>query len=150
MTIFIVDEDAIQLEPFKVELEIRGFKVEFILDADEAFKALSKVSNDQITLAIIDVMLAVNVKRGLSKFDRIETNDFLKTGLILIEKLAELNPEIFPQKALFFSNATNQELVMSIEEEAEKYQIPYLDKSNYQSPLAFGDIIEEIIKKIDG
>jgi len=150
MTIYIVDEDAIQLEPFKVELELRDYNVKFLKDADEAYNVLTELPDDEVTLAIIDVMLSVNVDSKVSQFNRIETNDFLETGLILTRKLSNKKPNIFPKKALLFSNATNPELVTSIRNNAEKYKIPYLDKSDYQSPLAFGDRVEDILTGLRG
>ena len=148
MTIYLVDEDKIQLEPFKVELEFRGYSVEFIKDADEAFLKLSRIGADDVDLVIIDVMLAANINKESSKFNRHETNDFLETGLRLIEKLQKANPTIFPKKAILFSNATDSDLVNAIEKAASTFFIPYLDKRRFQSPLEFGDKIEEILGKI--
>ncbi len=148
MTLYIADEDVIQLDPFKVELELRGYNVKFLKDADEALKVLAILKSNEISLAVIDVMLSVNIDKDRSEFDRVETNDFLETGLVLIEKLSSLNPDVFPKKSALFSNATDADLVTSIENKASEYGIPYLDKSKFQSPLEFGDTVDNIVKKM--
>ncbi len=149
MAIFLVDEDKIQLEPFKVEFEYRGYEVVFIKDADDALRELSTVVPDDVDLVIIDVMLAANIDPKVSKFSREATNDFLETGLRLIERLSICNPKVFPRKAILFSNATDADLVNAIEEVAGKNKILYLDKRKFQSPMEFGNTVDNMIKSIN-
>jgi hypothetical protein len=142
--IYFVDEDVVQLEPFKIELEILGFEVCILQDADEAYEVLC-VPNEELELAIIDVMLAADFDIERSRFDRESTRDFLETGLVLLEQLKAVNPENFPRRAMLFSTATNTDLVQAVTQVAATNNIPYLDKNNYVNAWEFGQKVEETI-----
>ena len=77
--VYIIDEDEKKLRAFAVELEFRGFKVEMINNADLAFEILSTMSVEELSLAIIDVMLAARPDASRSKYDAVRTNNFHKT-----------------------------------------------------------------------
>jgi len=141
--IFLIDEDETQVRPFKTELEIRGLKVISILSADAALHSLKKRTD--IDLAIIDVMLAADTNGDTKDFSRENTKDFKTTGLRLLERLVELNPTVFPNRAVLFSMATTAEMVSEIKIECGKFGVEFLRKAEFASPLEFGDKIEEIL-----
>ena len=143
--IYFVDEDEVQLEPFKMELEIRGYEVGNIMDADEAYSILTKCQDD-LQLAIIDVMLSADTDPNKSRFNRARTKDYLETGLRLVEDLIETRNDLFPEKALLFSMASDPNLLKSIESVSSKHNIPFYDKNKYTSALKFGDDIDKHIK----
>ena len=147
--IYFVDEDVIQLEPFKIELRIQGYEVENIINADEAFDVLSKTNND-LRLAIIDVMLAADENPGASKYDRAKTRDYLQTGLCLLKDLIEVRPDIFPKRALLFSMASDRKLITEIDKVSKDYKIPFLNKNDYTSAVDFGVIIDKHIRALGG
>lgn len=143
--IYFVDEDIRQLKPFRIELEMRGFKVITIANADDAYNILSKV--DDIDLVILDVMLAASTQEN-SRYDRESTNNFLETGITLLKELSKLNNKFFPKKVVLYSMASNRDIVSKIRKTAEEFGIEYLKKKDYLSSYAFGEKIENIIKSI--
>lgn len=141
--IYIVDEDVLQLRPYAIELEIRGFQVKQINNADCAYRVLSNASD--IELVLLDIMLATE-DAGNSRYTREATRDFIKTGLILLEDLSHTNPTYFPSHVAVFSMGSQEWLVREIIEKTQKANIPYLRKREYPSPFAFGNKVEELIQ----
>jgi len=146
--IYFVDEDLIQLEAFKVELKILGYKVDSLSDADQAYHVLSKCSSNELDIAIIDVMLAADIDATKSKYNRSRTDDYLQTGLRLLDDLCKINPNVFPKKAMLFSMASDTALLSDITATSEKYNVPFLDKNKYSDALEFGEIINDHIQHI--
>jgi ActR/RegA family two-component response regulator len=144
--IYLIDEDFIELRSFVLELKLRGFEVQQLLDADEAYVRLKEESN--IELAIIDVMLST-AESSSSRYDRIQTNNFVTTGLSLLKDLSSDNPLCFPKKAVLFSHASIPTLVQKIQKVSDDCKIQYLDKNDYDNPYDFANEIEEIIKKVN-
>ena len=132
MTIYIVDEDKLQLKPYALEFEVLGYSVQQIVDADAALVVLS--SANDVDFVLLDVMLGAQ-DAPESRFTRDQTDDFLKTGLVLLELLVDANPNSFPNKAAFFSMAATNGLVAEIEAIRKKYRIPFLRKGDYRDPF---------------
>ncbi len=144
--IYIVDEDQVQLRPLAIELQIRGYEVEFLENADRAFHTLSFAGNE-LEAAIIDVMLATAIDPKESIFSRTETDDFKRTGLVLLRELCMQNPSQFPKKGILFSMAMNPSLVRQIEDEAAQLKIPFLRKMEYASAYQLADAVESCIQR---
>ncbi len=142
--IYIVDEDVYQLRPYAIELEIRGYDVKQLNNADCAYRTLSQASD--IDLVLLDIMLSTE-DSNTSKYTREATRDFIKTGLLLLNDLVLSNPRYFPRCLAVFSMGTQEWLVREIIEETEKHSIPYLRKREYPSPYAFGNKVEELLKR---
>ncbi|MBP7427866.1 MAG: response regulator transcription factor [Candidatus Hydrogenedentes bacterium] len=143
--IYIVDEDVMQLGTLQTELEIRGHTVYIIPDADTAYSVLDQIGDD-LELVLIDVMLAASADRLKSRFTRERTDDFMKTGLCLLDDLATVNPNQFPRKAVFFSYASNPNLLKAVDASAKKHNVIHLKKSDYASDLELGVVIEKLIE----
>lgn len=141
--IYVVDEDSSQLTPYLVELELRGYQVYPIDNADDAYKQLSGASD--IELVVLDIMLAAG-PASTSRFSREKTRDFILTGLAVIEELAKVNSKHFPSDIVVFSMANQDWAVSEIRKITNQYQIPYLQKRDYPSPFAFGETITQILK----
>lgn|ERR1700690_1302493 len=146
--IYFIDEDIAQLRPFRAELTFRGYEVTTLPDADSAFSVLVKANPESLQLAIIDVMLAANPDERASRYQRSNTNNFHKTGLLLLEDLIHFNPTTFPKHAAFLTHATNNDLIAEIDSVVHKHHIPFLRKRDFESALAFGERIETILKEI--
>ena len=97
-----------------------------------------------IELILLDIMLATG-DAETSRYDRESTEDFLKTGLLLMEDLELSCPHLMPSKIAIFSMGSQDWLVAKIREAASKYSIPYLRKRDYPSPFQFGIKVEEIL-----
>jgi ActR/RegA family two-component response regulator len=145
--IYLVDEDVKKLRAFKSELEFRGYEVIRIRDADEAFSALCNVRPADVTLVIVDIMLSANSDISASRFTRESTDNFLETGLVLLDDLVQHNPECFPKLACFLTYATNVGLVAKIDRAASKHGIPLLRKRTFLTAYEFADQIESIIRQ---
>lgn len=144
--IYFCDEDVQQIKPFAFEMELRGYSISILEDADKAFIGLSK--NMNIELAIIDVMYAVNVDKEKSRFSRSNTQDFTITGLTLLDDLIVVRPDIFPKRALFFSMGASDNLIRQIRAKSKIHQINFLRKSQFPTPYAFGERIVAILQRI--
>ncbi len=145
--IYFVDEDVNEMIPFAIELENRGYKYKMLSNADEGFAEL--VSATDVQAVILDVMLATEEK-SKSRFDAIRTNNFVTTGLVLLDDLVEQyivrNCTDLPRKVIIFSAAQRREIVGKIEEKATQYEISYLDKKEYDDTFTFAEKVEEIMK----
>ena len=146
--IYFIDEDVIQIKPFVLELELRGHDVEIISNADKAFIKFKDNDFADVELIIIDVMLAVEPNEHKSIFTRIETDDFKITGIILLQRLKDQNPKIFPSKALFFTMATSPELLTTVKAACQKYSVKMLHKSEFPTPYEFGEEVEKHLRKM--
>lgn len=140
--IYIVDEDVIQLRPYAMELKILGYEVKQIDNADAAFDILCQASD--VELVLVDIMLATGDSKT-SRYDRESTDDFLKTGLLLLDDLYKHNQTLFPSKLAIFSMGSQNWLVTKIKEASSKYKIPYLRKRDYPSPYQFGQKIHDLL-----
>ena len=147
--IVIVDEDVKQMDPLKRELQIREFEVELIDDAEDAYSRLAG-TGDELDLAIIDIMLRGPGQATSERFTRARTEDFIKTGLYLLEDLIAVNSENFPSKAVLFSTALDEKLVAAIERAAKEYPVEYLPKMDYRSALRLGEKIAGIVARGNG
>ena len=138
--IIFIDDDPSHMQPYKVELELRGHTVELIENADDA---LRQIPIRDFDLAIVDVMLGTGL-RG-SQFDEKETQGFKITGLILAERLI-LQRGIPPEKFTFFSMVSSIESKRLIEEYSENLSIPYMYKWQFTTTLDFGDHVEKLLQ----
>jgi CheY-like chemotaxis protein len=146
--IYFVDDDVNQMRPFREELQANGYEVTELRNADEALDCLKK-AND-IELIIMDVMLGTGPKET-SKFSMEETNGFLTTGLILIDRLTDFfsglissDPLIkhkdlgaLKNRLVIFSMTHQQEVIKEITKRVEKNNINHLRKSDYADPYDF-------------
>jgi hypothetical protein len=145
MTIYFVDEDYPALAAWIEELRLRQHFVVTIGSADEAFGLL--VGRTDIDLAIIDVMLAVeNVDEG--RFSRERTDEYLQTGLCLLEDLAMQLPDIFPRRAVLLTNTINDETYRAAVQMSRKCKIPLWGKYEIESPFEFADRVGALVKTI--
>ncbi len=147
--IYFIDEERWLVKPFCDELKRRDYAVRNITMANEAYRELADPGPEQaeVDLVIIDVMLATDPDDELSQtlFTRAETDDFLRTGLVLLKLLVEKRPDIFPSRAVIFSGAGNSKLVERIEKVCKGYSIAFLKKGEYVTGFDFADAIEKII-----
>jgi ActR/RegA family two-component response regulator len=143
--IYIVDEDIANLRAYVCELEFRELKVKQLQHADAGFKKLTSMT-ESWEFAVIDVMLGTAANG--SGFTRADTEDFVTTGLSLIEKIrAKMGDETL-KKIVIFSMASSQDVVQKITAFADKTGIKYLRKSEYSNPADFGDFIEGQLKAL--
>lgn len=146
--IYFVDEDYRKLRALVSELKFSDFEATIIRDADSAFSELSEVEPEDVDLVIIDVMLAAKADENNSKYPRDETDDYHKTGLLLLDDLSQVNPAVFPKKAVYLTHASNGELVSLILASAKKYGIKMLRKKDYDTAYDFGKHIVQIISEM--
>ena len=132
--IYFIDDDVNQMWPFRNELEEQGYQVKALRNADEAFDHLEQAQD--IELVIMDVMIGTGPKQT-SRFSAAETDDFLKTGLVLVDKLMQKNASKLQKRLLVFSMAHQIPLVGEIEKTVNKYNITYLRKPDYADPYEF-------------
>lgn len=139
--IYFVDDDVNQMRPFRDELEEQGYQITTLRNADEALKCLEQ-AND-IDLVITDVMIGTAPSED-SCFSREETEDFLITGLVLIDKLMKNHAKKLNQNIMIFSMAHQGLVVEKIDDTARKYDIQYLRKSDYADPYEFCKKLAEL------
>jgi CheY-like chemotaxis protein len=145
--IFIVDEDYSALEGWTADIDIRGYTTEALWDADEAFERLRTVRPEEVELAIIDVMLAVD-DPATSRFTAAMTDGYLRTGLCLVEALAQQNPDVFPRRAVFLTNTVDEGTLSELRRVTSRWGVELWRKHRIASPLAFADMVEARIKTL--
>lgn len=138
MAIYLVDEDHFKLYSWILELEFRGMDVITISDADRAFATLSTASD--IELAIIDVMLASADSDSQYRAER--TDQGLTTGLVLLQDLCSIRPDIFPARALLLTAASTQAILGPVQNTISNTGVRICFKNDIESPRHFGDVIE--------
>lgn len=144
--VYFIDEDYRKLKVLVTELKFRGLSSEVIRDADSAYHRLWNVSLEHIDLVIIDVMLSAKAS-GASRYSREKTDDYHKTGLVLLDDLVLANPDVFPKKAVFLTNASSDALYAQVKASAKDYKIECLRKSSFETAFQFGAKITEIVNE---
>lgn len=147
--IYFVDEDHRKLRPLVSELTFMGFRAQIIKDADAAYSSLSTINDSQVELVIIDVMLSAKGNGEKSKrFSRERTEDYHQTGLVLLDDLVIVNPDVFPKKAIFMTHASSSSLIAHIEAATKKHNIEFLRKTNFDTALEFTDKVIEVLGRL--
>lgn len=136
--IYFVDEDHTAYEAWIVELEVRGHAVQTVTNADEAFALLVDSRAEHAELVVIDVMLAVE-DPGTSRFTPERTDDYLETGLRLLEDLSDQLPNAFPTRAVLLTNTTNHTTFREAKRVSQQQNVELWRKSEIYSPVDFGD-----------
>lgn len=149
--IYFVDEDIHYLEPLAIAMQNRGYKTSILIDADEAFSTL--INATDIEAIILDVMLAT-AEEGESRYDSVATNNFVITGLSLLDDLAaqysSKGDNTTLKKVIIFTAAQQDYIIKKINDKLKQYKndgipIMYLDKKDYDITFVFADKIEEIM-----
>ncbi len=143
MTIYFVDEDYSKLFSWIMELEFRGYQVRALEDADRALKVLLQAQD--IDWVIIDVMLAASEQPD-SRYEEDRTDQGLTTGLVLLNDLCELRPELFPSRVQLLTAATTATPLIMAKELAAKLKIEVTLKSLIDSPRDFGEVVEAAMR----
>ncbi len=144
MTMYIVDEDEIQMKPLRLELSLRDISVEQMLSADDMIRRMSTFNSDDYFL--IDVMLAVDTDERNSAFSRAETDDYKITGLRLVERLLNDRKDIPPSHIVLMSQAASKPMKDQIKSFAQRHRVRFVAKSAYDDPMSFGNEVEATIK----
>lgn len=144
--IYFVDEDVKETEPYIYHLRFLGFDATIIDNADDAFEHL--VTASDIDAIVLDVMLSTR-NSSASRFDAISTNNFVTTGLKLLDDLVQQRQgdgtKQIPNKVVLFSAATRPEVVSMICAKRDFYKIPYLNKMEYDEVDRFAKMIQNVI-----
>ena len=139
--IYFVDDDVNQMRAYRDELEEHGYEVKALRNADIALDHLEQAVD--IELIILDVMLGAKEKSS-SRFDAEDTEGFLITGLILLDKLMEQQHIKTNRTLIIFSMAHQVSVINKIEKQVEKYGINYLRKYDYADPYEFCKKLSEL------
>jgi len=146
--IYFVDEDYRKLRALVSELKFNDYEAKIIRDADTAFVELSEVTPEAVDIVLIDVMLAAKADEKNSKYPRDKTDDYHKTGILLLDDLVHVNPTVFPKKSAYLTHASNNELISLITVSAKKHDIKMLRKKDYDTAYDFGKNIVRIIGEL--
>jgi len=146
--IHFIDEDWPAWLSWTGELEVRGWQVNKIWCADDAYNQLTSSEAPAIDLVIIDVMLAVKDYEG-DQFTDTRTAHYLQTGLVLLEDLVATNPTPYPGRAVFLSNMMGEETRRATERTCRLYEVDLWRKSQFESPVMFADHVEAHIQKLN-
>lgn len=144
--IFLVDEDDEPYDASLTDLEMEGFEIKVLGDADEAYDCLSHVDEEQLELAVLDVRLAVGDPES-SRFDAERTDDFKLTGLELLKDLSSIRPELFPARAMLVTNTVNQERLDILQAYADREGTSFLLKAEIVDPFWFSQRVREAIHR---
>jgi CheY-like chemotaxis protein len=137
--IVVVDEDAIQMAPFEIELNMRGYDVTVCATAEDCLDLLS--SRRRFDLFVVDIMLAVRDESPV--YTREQTNDFLLTGLHLARDIRRRRTKT---PILLFSNTSNKDLLDVIQSWAKRIgNARFVPKYIISSGCEFGDMVDRIL-----
>jgi hypothetical protein len=88
---------------------------------------------DDVSLALIDVMLAVADVTS-TRFSAERTDAYLQTGLRLLEDLAEANPTVFPARAVFLTNTASEGTLLAAHRTGDALGVPVWQKAASAHP----------------
>ena len=147
--IYFIDEEINQVSPYADELRLLGYSVKQIGNADDGLNAILAATD--VELVIVDVMMSTQSKE-LSVFLASNTQNFLSTGIELLEKVATskeqgMRLDFFPSKTVVFSMANQQPLVDKITLFCNNHKVSFLKKKEFPDPYDFGIAINNILKK---
>lgn len=145
--IVFVDEDIGDFHPFSLALEMQSFVVERLPDASRGLSRLSLISPGDVDLVFIDVMLARGTD-GAGLIESSSSQDGLQTGLRLLERLVEVNPRVFPTKAVLLSAADDEDLLVAIEIVAQRHGVPFWRKTRFASTSHFVSEVVEYLREL--
>lgn len=146
-TVYFIDEDYPAYDPWIAELRLRDLSATPLRSADQAFQMLCDIPRVEVSLVIIDVMLAVDDVNS-SRFSVERTDRYLETGLVLLDELAQCNDRVFPCCAALLTNTANPDTYRHARAAAARHGIPLWDKPAIDSPLVFGDRVVERIAEV--
>lgn len=146
--VFFVDDAFDAYEPWTAELGFLGVATESFTTADSAFRRLWNVPLAEVALVVVDVMLTV-ADLADPRFTEERTNSYLETGLTLLEDLIAQNPAVFPRRAVLLSNTTSYETYRNARAMSARYDFPFWEKPEINSPLEFADLVLARIDSID-
>ncbi len=147
--IYFVDEDFSAFGAWVAELELRGRQVQALRNADEAFRVLCDAPQRAGDLVVIDVMLAVEDPH-VSRFTPARTDDYLETGLCLLEDLCTINHLVFPDRAVLLTNIRNDHTFRKAQLLSSRLIVPFWQKATIFSPVDFADRVEQRLRELDG
>jgi hypothetical protein len=142
--IYFVDEDYSAFGAWVVELQLRNLEVSCIWNADDAFQQLHDAPMDSVDLVIIDVMLAVR-EADNQRFSVKRTDEYLETGLCLLDDLVKSNPNVFPKRAVLLTNTIRRSTIRAAQSRSNKLHVPLWLKSQIDSPVEFGDRVVALV-----
>jgi CheY-like chemotaxis protein len=142
--IVFIDEDMSQISAQMLELELRGFDVQQLEDADRALERLPEMQD--IQLLIVDVMLAAHWDAERSAFSDKETSGYFFTGLSLAQRLID-DGVVLPHSIVFYSMISSYEAQERVRAFCKKTGATYLMKSQFQDPYEFVDRIVTMISE---
>jgi DNA-binding NarL/FixJ family response regulator len=142
--IYFVDEDNHLWKAWTDALrDAVASEVVEVWNANEAYETLKRATPTETDLAIIDVMLSVeNVANEQFSVER--TRNYSQTGVCLLEDLAQANPAVFPQYAVFLTNAIGTPLE-AVRAAADEYDVLLWAKSDLGPPA---DFVERVVDHI--
>ncbi len=143
MTVYLVDEDYYKFEAWILELELRGYQVQAIGDADRAYEILCDA--DDVELIIIDVMLSSRPDES-SRYPEDRTDDNLITGLVLVKDLLGVRRDVVPSRTALLTNTSNDDTWAEAEGLADDLGIRLLEKNEFPSAMQFGDAVVELVE----
>lgn len=146
--IYFIDEDDIQLRPFRLELALRDLESELIENADDALKQVERFTSSDYVF--VDVMLAAWPNEEQSAFGREETDGYKTTGLVLVgrmlQAIADQKCALPTSHIVLMSQAASPTTRSKIDIFAKHHGLRFIPKSQFDDPCMFGEQVEAIVK----
>jgi CheY-like chemotaxis protein len=124
-----------------LEVEIRGYEVEALRNAELALAALTVA--DDIELVLIDVMLNNAIDAGADRVGA--TSRPVETGLALLDQLIKDAPHAFPDRALLLSHTTDKKALARAKKMQSEFGVELIRKANIETAYRLGEIVDQRI-----
>jgi DNA-binding response OmpR family regulator len=137
MTILFIDDEKRRMDSFAMELQLSGNEVIFCDQVDTAWSYFENHS-DEIKLIVLDIMMPHG-----DLFEEDSTDDGLRTGSLLYERIRENKPDM---PVVIFTNVSDEEVADGFRLETNCL---YLQKKDYY-PNEFVREIEKLMNSKEG
>ncbi len=121
--VIMVDDERRYVEPYLMELDLRGIEVRFYDNVDAAWQAL-QTSIADVQLLILDIMMAPG-----ELLADLDTRYGLRTGVRFYERIRELAPQL---RVIILTNVADEQVAERFRNEG----VTWLPKSTFPDVLA--------------
>lgn len=145
-SILFVDENALEINPFRRLLVARGHRADQLFSADQAF--LQLIGGSSHDLIIVDIMLAPGIQKS-ERFSSANTGRHMEAGITLVQNLLNEGCPIEPHRFVLFTHIEMKTTLAKAGRLKERYGVQLWHKITFvEEPREFVRRVETTIQRV--